>query len=125
MAWTRATNSRALKFQTEDPVDFVVAGTQDKHGYRWRGGHQTFADVESVELTGQTDVDDDQAGGMAVDGGQTPFGIISLHHPEAVTAEIHGYEIADVMVVFDHHHPDFAVRHRSSLPPNVPSVRPA
>ena len=70
------------------------------------GRRQLSAHVEAVELAGQADVDDHQARGLAPDGGQAALGVVGLHHPEAVPAQVHGDQVADVVVVLDHHHAD-------------------
>ena len=106
------------ELEPEDAVDLVVPGTEDEHrdtdrsaaalagtlATSWVFGAQSAADVEPVELPGQTDVDDDQLRALSVDHGQAGLAVVELEHPEPVPPEVHGHEVRDVMVVLDHYH---------------------
>jgi hypothetical protein len=94
------------ELQPQDPVHLVVPGREheDRDGRHPREGRpQPTAHVEPVERPGQSHVQHHQHGTFPVDQGQPGFAGVGLQHPEAVTPEVQGHQVRDVVVVLDHH----------------------
>ena len=99
------------ELESEHPIDLVVAGAQhedrDVRGCGdarpVRPGAKPPADVESVERTGEADVDDHQLRALTPDELESRLAVGGLQHPKTVAAEVHGNQIRDVVVVLDHH----------------------
>ncbi len=91
------------QLEAENAIHLVVPGSQEQDGEIAFGPDAT-TDVESVELTGESDVEDDDPGLLLTDEVQALVAVPGEQHAIAVPTEVKIDEVGDVRIVFDHHH---------------------
>ena len=72
---------------------------------------QPAADIETIEIAGQSDVDDDQLGPLPVHQGQARPSLVSLQDAEPVPTQVHGHQVRYVVIILDDHHGVFSGHH--------------
>ena len=82
---------------------------------RFPCGPDTSTDVESVQHTGEADVEDDDPRLLLTDESQALVAVPSEQHAIAVPAEVEIDEIGNVRVVLDHDHGALLRVHGPSL----------
>ncbi len=86
-------------------------------------GAEPTAHVETVEIAGKSDVDDDQLGLLPVHQGQPGSGLVGLQDPEPVPPQVHGHQVGYVVIILDDHHGVSSGHHRDQ--PAIPRTGPS
>ncbi len=91
------------ELEPEHPVDLAVAGGEHDDGDVTRRP-ETAAQLESVDLAGQADVEDDQAGVPLGHRAQPVGAVVGAVDAEAGLVEVQRDQVGDVHVVLDENH---------------------
>ena len=91
------------ELESEDSVHLVVSGRQEQDGNVALGPNAS-ADVETVELARQADIEDDDPRILLVHDRQALFSVSGQEHPKPIAAQVQVHEVSNVWIVLNHHH---------------------
>jgi hypothetical protein len=91
------------ELETEDTVHLVIAGSQEENGdVALRPDPAAY--IETVELTGKSDIENDDPRILLVHEHQALFSVPGEEHPKAIAAQIQVHEVSNMWIVFDDDH---------------------